>query len=114
MPSNFRSCLAFGPSLDFSGMLSRVPNKLLVTFFVMCMTSRLWGVWRIFQYFRSQKTDFAFHTPNSGSTLGLFFPGLGHSSQFSNSSWISSPLLGLGALSSSSLPLNKSLRFLHG
>src|SRR3954462_10120664 len=114
MPSNFRSFLAFGPSLVLSGMLRRVPSRLSVTFFVMCITSRLWGMWRTFQYGRSQKTDLAFHTPRSDFVLGRFFPGAGHSSKLFRSSSISSPLLVRGDLSSSSLPLNRSPRFFHG
>ena len=41
VPIDFKSALAFSPSLVLSGMLSRVPSRLSHTFFVICMTSRL-------------------------------------------------------------------------
>src|SRR3954470_10793690 len=83
MPSNFRSFLDFGPSLVLSGMLRRVPSRLSVTFFVMCITSRLWGVWRTFQYGRAQKTDLAFHTPRSGFALVASSLALGTNPNYS-------------------------------
>src|SRR3954465_14219053 len=94
-------------------MLSRVANRLSHTFFMICMTSRLFGTPRIFQYGKSQKTDLVFHTFSSGSGAFCFFPGGGHSFQFFNSSSISSPLLVCGGLWGSVSPSNRSLRFLH-
>src|SRR3954468_3166047 len=87
MPIDSKSALAFGPSFDFSGMLSRVANRLSHTFFVICMTSRLFGTPRMLQYGKSQKTDLVFHTFNSGSgafRLELIFPDSGHFFQFFN------------------------------
>src|SRR3954468_21538894 len=117
MPIDSRSALAFGPSFVFSGMLSRVANRLSHTFFVICMTSRLFGTPRMFHYGKSQKTDLVFHTFNSGSgafRLELIFPGGGHFFQFFNIMSISVPLLLRGAFRSSAVPSNRSLRFLHG
>src|SRR4051812_15977857 len=88
MPIDSRSALAFGPSFVFSGMLRRVANRLLHTFFVICMTSRLFGTPRMFQYGMSQKTYLVVHTFSSGSgvfLLELIFPGGGHFSNFSTS-----------------------------
>src|SRR3954464_8362381 len=88
MPIDSRSALAFSPSFVFSGMLSRVANRLSHTFFMICMTSRLIGTPRMFQYGKSQKTDLVFHTFNNGSgafRLELIFPGGGHFSNFSTS-----------------------------
>src|SRR3954470_24149312 len=96
MPIDSRSALAFGPSFVFSGMLSRVANRLSHTFFVICMTSRLFDTPRMFQYGKSQKTDLVFHTFSSGSgafCLELIFPGGGHFFQFFNIMSISVPLL---------------------
>src|ERR1043165_7205754 len=55
MPIDSRSALAFGPSFVFSGMLSRVANRLSHTFFMICMTSRLFSTPRMFQYSKSPK-----------------------------------------------------------
>src|ERR1041385_6038459 len=115
MPIDSKSALAFGPSLVFSGMLSKVASRLSHTFFVICMTSRLFGTPRIFQYGKSQKTDLVFHTFNSGSSafrLELIFPGGGHSFQFFKSMSISVPILLHGAFRGSAVPSNRSLRFL--
>src|ERR1041385_6762394 len=117
MSIDSKSALAFGPSLFFSGMLSRVANRLSHTFFVICMTSRLFGTPRMFQYGKSQKPDLVFHTFSSGSgafRLELIFPGGGHSFQFFNIMSISVPLLLRGAFRGSVVPSNRSLHFLHG
>src|SRR4051812_26373459 len=65
MPRCIMPYLSFGPSLVLSGMLHRVASRLSHTFLMMCMISRLWSVWRYFQYGRSQKTDLTFHTPRN-------------------------------------------------
>src|ERR1041385_7498988 len=109
MPIDSKSVLAFGPSLVFSGMLSRVASRLSHTFFVICMTSRMFGTPRMFQYGKSQKTDLVFHTFKNGSgafRLELIFPGGGHSFQFVNSMSISVPLLLGGAFRGSAVPTN--------
>src|SRR3954470_5201214 len=100
MPIDSRSALDFGPSFVFSGMLSRVANRLSHTFFVICMTSRLIGTPRMFQYGKSQKTDLIFRTFSNGSgvfLLELILPGGGHLFQFFNIMSISVPLLLRGA-----------------
>src|SRR3954467_14923779 len=117
MPVDSKSALAFGPSFVFSGMLSRVANRLSQTFFAIYMTSRLFGRSRMFQYVKSQKTDLVFHTFSSGSgafRLELIFPGGGHSFQFFNIMSILVPLLLRGAFQSSVVPSIRSLHFLHG
>src|SRR4051812_14490448 len=117
MPIDSKSALAFGPSLVFSGMLSRVASRLSHTFFVICLTSRLFGTPSMFQYGKSQKTDLVFQTFSSGSSafrLELIFPGGGHSFQFVNNMSISMPLLLRGAFRGSAIPSNRSLLFLHG
>src|SRR3954470_22236289 len=117
MPIDSKSALACGPSFVFAGMLSRVANRLSHTFFVICMTSRLFGTLRMFQYGKSQKTDLVFHTFSSSSgafRLELIFPGGGHSFQFVNNMSISVPLLLCGAFWGPAVPSNGSLRFLHG
>src|SRR3954471_20044665 len=106
MPIDSKSTLALGPSLVFSGMLSMVANRLSHTFFVICMTSRLFGTPRMFQYGKSQKTDLVFHTFSSGSgdfLLELIFPGGGHFFQFFNIMSISVPLLLRGVFQSSAV-----------
>src|SRR3954466_13818026 len=117
MPIDSKSNLAFGPSFVFSGILSRVANRLSQTFFVICITSRLFGTPRMFQYDKSQKTDLVFHTFSSGSgafRLELIFPGGGNFFLFFNIMSISVPLLLCGAFRSSAVPSNRSLCFLHG
>src|SRR3954464_10687044 len=117
MPIDSSSALAFGPSFVFSGMLSRVANGLSHKFFVICMTSRLFGTPRMFQYGKSQKIDLVLQTFNTGSgafRLELIFPSGGHSFQFVNSMSISVSLLLRGAFRGSAVPSNRSLRFLHG
>src|SRR3954467_15846912 len=103
MPIDSKSALAFGPSLVFSGMLSRVASRLSHTLFVICMTSRLFGTPRMFQYGKSQKTDLVLHTFSTGSgafRLELIFPGGGHFFQFFNILSISVSLLLRGAFRS--------------
>src|SRR4051812_24439411 len=98
MPIESKSALAFGPSFVFSSMLSRVANRLSHTFFVICMTSRLFDTPRMFQYGKSQKIDLVFHTFSSGSgafRLELIFPGGGHFFQFFNIMSISVSTWGL-------------------
>src|SRR3954471_9110784 len=110
MPIDSRSALAFGPSFVFYVMLSRAANILSHTFFVICMTSRLFGTPRMFQYGKSQKTYLVFHTFNicSGAfRLELIFPGGGHFFQFFNIDHVyfgAAPLR--GAFRSSAVPSN--------
>src|SRR3954463_3950029 len=109
MPIDSKSALAFDPSLVFSGMLTRVANRLSHTFFVICMTSRLFDTSRMFQYGKSQKIDLVFHTFSNGSGtfhLELIFPGGGPFFQFFNSMSISVLLLLRGAFQNSVVPSN--------
>ncbi|KAE9597615.1 hypothetical protein Lalb_Chr16g0388411 [Lupinus albus] len=57
------SNLAFKPSLDLPGILSKVPRRLSNTFFSICITSRKCLTYNELQYGNSKKIDIFFHPP---------------------------------------------------
>ncbi|KAE9614416.1 hypothetical protein Lalb_Chr05g0227801 [Lupinus albus] len=57
------SNLAFKPSLDLPGILSKVPRRLSNTFFSICITSRKCLTYNELQYDNSKKIDHFFHPP---------------------------------------------------
>ncbi|KAE9607710.1 hypothetical protein Lalb_Chr09g0333041 [Lupinus albus] len=57
------SNLAFKPSLDLPGLLSKVPRRLSTTFFSICITSRKCLTYNELQYDNLKNIDLFFHPP---------------------------------------------------
>ncbi|KAE9610870.1 hypothetical protein Lalb_Chr07g0191341 [Lupinus albus] len=55
--------LAFKPSLDLPGILSKVPMRLSNIFFSICITSRKCLTYNELQYDNSKKINIFFHPP---------------------------------------------------
>ncbi|KAE9584837.1 hypothetical protein Lalb_Chr25g0282661 [Lupinus albus] len=70
------SNLAFKPSLDLQGILSKVPRRLSNTFFSICITSRKCLTYNKLLDDNSRKIDIFFHPPIVTIFAANFLPKL--------------------------------------